>query len=84
LTDLFLDLWIPTSGPAEWLDEDEFEAAAAAGTLAENLALAARAERARIESLLARDAWPPDICRETDLESASLDRGESVFLIHPA
>jgi predicted RNA-binding protein associated with RNAse of E/G family len=63
ITDLFLDLWLPAIGPAEWLDEDEFNEAAGGGMLREDLAHAARVERARIETLLARSEWPPEFCR---------------------
>jgi predicted RNA-binding protein associated with RNAse of E/G family len=69
MTDLFLDLWLPPTGQPQWLDEDEFEAAAAKGVLTESLVFAARTERTRIDSLLARRAWPPRICKETDLKS---------------
>jgi predicted RNA-binding protein associated with RNAse of E/G family len=63
ITDLFLDLWLPADGPAAWLDEDEFAEAADAAALREDLAQAARSERARIEALLARRDWPPEFCR---------------------
>ena len=63
INDLFLDLWLPAAGPAEWLDEDEFDEAAAAGTLSESLVDGARSERARIDGLLERGDWPPEACR---------------------
>lgn len=62
VTDLFLDHWKPVSGPSQWLDQDEFEEAAASGVLGADLVRAAREERARISAALAGSAWPPAVC----------------------
>ncbi|MBI4502774.1 MAG: DUF402 domain-containing protein [Gemmatimonadetes bacterium] len=67
ITDLFLDLWQPVEGDPEWLDEVEFDQAVTSGILSPHLASAAREARNELESLLRRRAWPPDICRNTDL-----------------
>jgi predicted RNA-binding protein associated with RNAse of E/G family len=68
LTDLFLDLWIPTHGSPVWLDQEEFDHATRTRALDEELVRLALAERSRIERLLSRHDWPPSICREWDLE----------------
>jgi predicted RNA-binding protein associated with RNAse of E/G family len=70
ITDLFLDLWLPARGEPAWLDQDEFDRAVEAGLLEHELVRGALAERARIASLLGRRSWPPQICRQWNLESA--------------
>jgi predicted RNA-binding protein associated with RNAse of E/G family len=72
ITDLFLDLWIPAQGEPEWLDEEEFETAVASGILTSRLAAAARAERHRLEGLLGANAWPPPVCKQTDLKGLEM------------
>lgn len=63
-TDLFLDHWLPVEGEPEWLDTDEFEAAAIQGTIGEAEVRQARREQVRIQSLVDRGAWPPPATRE--------------------
>lgn len=55
LADLFLDLLVERDGSHRWLDEDELEQAVAAGLLAAEDAVAARAEG---EAVLARNPFP--------------------------
>jgi Protein of unknown function (DUF402) len=59
LDDLFLDLLVEPDGSHRWLDEDELDAALAAGLLTEDDAAAARAEGERVLS-----AWPFPTGRE--------------------
>ena len=66
ITDLFLDLWQPLAGHPEWLDEAEFDHAAATKILSPKLASAARTARNEIEVFLRGGAWPPDICRDQE------------------
>jgi predicted RNA-binding protein associated with RNAse of E/G family len=69
-TDLFLDHWLPVSGPAAWLDQDELDAAVRAGLLDGITQERIAAERATVDDLLARGNWPPAITREIDLAEA--------------
>lgn len=60
-TDLFLDLWQPGAGDARILDEDELEAAHAAGALDSELAARARNEAAALLREAHAGRWPPAI-----------------------
>lgn len=66
-SDLFLDLWQPLHGDAEWLDEDEFDAAVTGRTLDRTTAQRALNERRLIDLLLRQGEWPPPAARDLDL-----------------
>ena len=69
-TDLFLDHWLPADGsPDTWLDEEELDAARAAGLVGAADVDLARRERATVESELGA-GWPPPLARELDLGRA--------------
>lgn len=68
-TDLFLDLWIPSSGEPQWLDEDELREAVSAKLLDNRTVERVGRERERIEALLHARAWPPEACRVLDLST---------------
>jgi predicted RNA-binding protein associated with RNAse of E/G family len=69
-TDLFLDHWLPADGsPGTWLDEEELDAARAAGLVSAADVDLARRERATVESELGA-GWPPPLARELDLGRA--------------
>lgn len=67
-TDLFLDLWVGTDRTMRLLDEDELDAACAAGSISVEQAAAARAEAAAISTAFQAGSWPPRITREWTLE----------------
>lgn len=69
-TDLLLDVWWPTGGGVELLDEDEFDEALHAGQIDPKVALRARAEADRIMEEAAGGAWPPRVVEEWTLERA--------------
>jgi hypothetical protein len=70
-TDLLLDAWLPLSGPPRFEDEDEVEAAAAAGLLSPRR----RAIIERTRALLER-VWPRIIAEaERELALLSAERG---------
>lgn len=69
-TDLFLDLWWPSDGEVELLDEDELQAALGKGIIDERIAWYARSEADRLLDLARKGAWPPPIVREWTLERA--------------
>ena len=76
-TDLFLDHWLPADGsPGMWLDEEELDAARAAGLVGAADVDLVRHERAAIEAQL-HTAWPPPLARELDLDQALLRLGRS-------
>lgn len=66
-TDLFLDVWRPSSGPICLLDEDEFEEAVRKGHIESSTSLRAREEADRLLDLAARGEWPPSIVEEWTL-----------------
>jgi hypothetical protein len=67
---LFLDLWWPSDGEVELLDEDELQAALGKGIIDERIAWYARSEADRLLDLARKGAWPPPIVREWTLERA--------------
>jgi len=69
-TDLFLDVWLPASGPVALLDEDEFEDAFARGLLDASTAERARTEAARLVEEAGRGSWPPRVVSEWTLGAA--------------
>lgn len=69
-TDLFLDHWLPVSGPAGWLDEDELDAALRVGLLDQAMRQRIAGERTTLDAQLAAGDWPPAITREIDLAEA--------------
>ncbi len=70
-TDLFLDLWLPADGaPPTLEDEEEFAAAATAGTLPRRWAHLARREAERLMALARKGEWPPPVVREWTRERA--------------
>lgn len=75
VTDLFLDLWQPAAGGAEWLDEDELGAAHRSRKLDNATRQRVLNERALIELQVRSGGWPPPIARDIDLPQArSLSR----------
>jgi len=68
--DLFLDLWQPVSGDAQWLDEDELEQAMRDRLIDRGTRRRIDNERAMIELQLGDGAWPPPIARDIDLTQA--------------
>jgi predicted RNA-binding protein associated with RNAse of E/G family len=71
-TDLFLDHWLPADGsPGCWLDEDELEAAHAAGLVTAAQLEVVRHERATVAAELGV-GWPPALARQLDLEQARI------------
>jgi predicted RNA-binding protein associated with RNAse of E/G family len=69
-TDLFLDIWLGTTGDAVLLDEDELEAALERGWLDAGTATRARTEADRLLQETAARRWPPAIARDWTLERA--------------
>jgi predicted RNA-binding protein associated with RNAse of E/G family len=70
-TDLFLDHWIPADGsPGMWLDEDELEAARAAGLVTDAMLATVHAERTVVDGLVAARTWPPALACELALAEA--------------
>ena len=67
-TDLYLDVWLGADGSATLLDEDDLEAALAAGHVGPGEAGAARQEAARILAAIEGGDWPPPVVREWTLE----------------
>lgn len=57
-TDLFLDFWLAPGQPPMELDQDEFDAAVAAGVIAPELADQARATFARLRGEIAAGVFP--------------------------
>ena len=79
-TDLFLDVWMPATGGAPCLlDEDEFEAARVEGWLDVPTADRARAEADHLLAEARRGGWPPPSVARWTLEAARdrLDRLET-------
>jgi len=69
-SDLFLDLWWPTGGEVELLDEDELEEALEKGAIEPGIANRAREEADRLLALARAGTWPPSVVREWTLERA--------------
>lgn len=57
-TDLFLDFWLAPGQPPMELDQDEFDAAVAAGVIAPELAAQARATFVRLRGEIAAGVFP--------------------------
>ncbi len=76
-TDLFLDVWLGVDGHAAILDEDELDAAVAAGWLEPATAAAARAEADRLLAAARAGAWPPPVVRAWTLERARAVAGRA-------
>jgi len=72
-TDLCLDVWWPSGGPIQLLDEDEFEEARTARHMDEATAVRARQEADDIVNLATAGQWPPPVVQEWTLER-SLER----------
>lgn len=68
--DLFLDLWQPVKGPAQWLDEDELRTAAKSRAIDRATEQRVRNERTMIALQLEAGDWPPPIARDIDLAQA--------------
>lgn len=64
ITDLFLDVWQPAGGAARLLDDDELEAAVAAGTIDAAEARSAEDEAAAVMRAAEAGRWPPRIVKE--------------------
>ena len=69
LTDLFLDVWQPPSGPPRLLDEDELTEAAARGWLEAEDVERTRAEAAAVLRAARNDRWPPVVVRRNPLSA---------------
>ncbi len=69
-TDLFLDLWLDTTGRTLLLDEAELEGALEAGVIDAERAARARAEMKAIDSAARQGTWPPPVVRAWSLERA--------------
>jgi uncharacterized protein len=69
-TDLCLDVWLDADGGTMLLDEDDLDAALAAGALAPELADAARREAQRLLAAAGAGTWPPDVVARWTLERA--------------
>ena len=67
LTDLFLDLWITTSGEYTVLDENEFQNAIARGYISKTLAREARKHLASLIRQVKRKQFPPKAVKQIDL-----------------
>jgi predicted RNA-binding protein associated with RNAse of E/G family len=66
--DLFLDVWLPSGGSPQLLDEADFDEARARGWITAEEASRARAEASRITDLAAVGAWPPKPVRRWTLD----------------
>ncbi len=70
-TDLFLDVWLPASGVApQLLDEDELAEAAERGWIDATTAASSRTEGARLIDAFRSGAWPPPIVHRWTLDRA--------------
>lgn len=69
-TDLFLDLWWPTDGEPEILDEDELDRAIGDQAIDGDVAERARAEARALLDGAGRSVWPPAVVGEWSLERA--------------
>lgn len=69
-TDLFLDVWLGADGRTRLLDEDELEAALAAGWLDAATGRRARVEAERLLDAATRGTWPPPVVEEWTLAAA--------------
>ena len=69
-TDLFLDVWMEPGEAPVLLDEDELEAAIAAGALDGETARCARQEASRILDRARMGAWPPVVVHDWTRERA--------------
>jgi predicted RNA-binding protein associated with RNAse of E/G family len=69
-TDLFLDVWQPSTGAVALLDEDELEEALARSHIDPLLARRAREEARQLLERAATGDWPPPVVREWTLERA--------------
>ena len=69
-TDLFLDVWMEPGEAPVLLDEDELEAAIAAGALDYETAGCAREEAGRILERARMGAWPPAVVHDWTRERA--------------
>lgn len=67
-TDLFLDVWSGADGLVRVLDQEDLDAAEAAGFVTQEHAAAARAEARRVLAELKAGAWPPPVVKEWTLE----------------
>jgi predicted RNA-binding protein associated with RNAse of E/G family len=79
-TDLFLDVWQPSTGAVSLLDEDELDEALARSHIDPDLARRAREEAQQLLERAAAGDWPPPVVREWTLEralavAAAQDRG---------
>ena len=72
-TDLYLDVWVPTQGPAQILDEEEFEEALSAQAIGPDVAGRARAEANRVWSQAIAGQWPHPSVSAWDLERAQAE-----------
>ena len=69
-TDLCLDVWAPRWGPVRLLDEDELDAAEAAGQVREKEAGRARREARALVDACHAGRWPPPVVSEWSLVRA--------------
>lgn len=74
--DLFLDVWLDLEGRVRLLDENEFEAAAAASVIDSTLAARARSEADAVLASAAAGTWPPPIVREWTLDRIRQSRSD--------
>ena len=70
--DLFLDLWQPVEGDAEWLDEDELETAVKQGLVDRATMKRIKNERVMLDLQLCSGSWPPPIARDIDLDQVKV------------
>ena len=69
LTDLFLDVWQPTGGPAKLLDRDELTAALDEGAISPEEARRVEAEAEHVLRASRAGRWPPKIVRRLPLDA---------------
>jgi predicted RNA-binding protein associated with RNAse of E/G family len=69
-TDLYLDVWLSTTGEALLLDEDEFQEAVGRGLIDEKTSTRARWEADSILERVKDGSWPPAIVHEWTLDRA--------------
>ena len=68
--DLFLDLWQPLAGGAEWLDEDELRDAVRGRVIDRATEKRINNERTMIQLAVDQGDWPPPIAKDIDLGQA--------------
>lgn len=76
-TDLFLDIWCGADGTVRLLDEEDLEAALAAGHVTADQADAARREARRILEAHAAGTWPPAVVDEWTLDRVRVEVGSA-------